>query len=69
MQKGINLAFFVVVVFMTACKKDVNVKTYYLKLSNAEFVPVSGNIFIDLMSLEVVSTGRTVTKKVIQEMK
>lgn len=67
MQKGINLAIFVV--FMAACKKVVNTKTYYLKLSNVKFVPVSGNIFIDLMSLEVVSTGRTVTKKVIQEMK
>lgn len=54
---------------MAACKKDVNINTYYLKVSNLKFVPVSWDIFIDLMPLEVVSTGRAVTKKVIQEMK
>lgn len=68
MQKGINLAFFFFVC-MAACKKDVNINTYYLKVSNLKFVPVSWDIFIDLMPLEVVSTGRAVTKKVIQEMK
>lgn len=54
---------------MAACMRHVSIKNYYLRLSNVKLVSLSGNIFIDLMSLDVMSAGWTITKKVFQEMK
>lgn len=53
---------------MAACMTHVSIKNCYLKPSNTKVVSLSENTFIDLMSLDIMSTGRTITKKVFQEM-
>jgi len=52
---------------MAACMRHVSIKNCYLKLGNLRVVSLSGNTFIDLMSLDVMSTGWPITKKVFQE--